>query len=428
MSPDAPTVEALRRISSRDGRLGAFVRVRAPRAIDEARALAGRRDLSTLPLAGVPVAVKDNVAVAGEPLRNGSLATPDAPAPADHPAVARLRAAGAIVVGITAVPELCIWGNTDSPTQITRNPWDVSRTSGGSSGGSAAAVAAGMVPIALGADGMGSIRVPAACCGLVGIKPGHGVVPADLGANSWFGVAENGPLATTVGDTALMLSVLADRPSWAAVEPTPGLRIAVATHSPIAVLRTDPSWVAGTERIAECLSALGFHLESRRLHYPVVAPIARWLAGPYLDAAGLNRRLLQPRTRRHIAAGALVHRLRLVRPEQVSRARERVEAALHDVDAVLTPSLARSPGPAVVRSRASWSANVAADLRFAPYSAEWNVLGWPALSVPAGRHPVTGTPLGVQLAGRPGSEPMLLSIAAAIERARPWPRVVAGRA
>ena len=129
--------------------------------------------------------------------------------------VRRLRGAGAVVVGITRVPELCVYGTTDSTYGITHNPWDLDRSPGGSSGGSAAAVASGTVPVAHGNDGMGSIRIPSACCGLVGIKPGLGVVPADLGDGSWFGMAENGPLATTVDDAALMLSVLASRPELA---------------------------------------------------------------------------------------------------------------------------------------------------------------------------------------------------------------------
>ena len=224
--------EALNRIADRDPTIQAFVIVRGRTALAEAAAIDRNPDRARLPLAGVPVAIKDNVAVAGEPLRNGSRATSAEPMVVDHPIVARLRAAGAIVVGITAVPELCIWGSTDSPAAITRNPWNTDRVPGGSSGGSAAAVAAGMVPIAHGADGMGSIRVPAASCGLFGIKPGHSVVPAELGPNSWFGVAENGPLATTVEDAALMLSVLADRSDLSDIAPPRDLRIAVAAGSP----------------------------------------------------------------------------------------------------------------------------------------------------------------------------------------------------
>ena len=154
--------------------------------------------------------------MAGEPMRVGSAGSDPAPQLDDHEVVRRVRAAGAVVVGLTAVPS-CASSAPPTPTfGITRNPWDLSRSRGGSSGGSAAAVASGTVPIALGNDGMGSIRIPAACCGLVGLKPGAGVVPSGLGDGSWFGMAENGPLATTVDDAALLLSVLAGQPGLAA--------------------------------------------------------------------------------------------------------------------------------------------------------------------------------------------------------------------
>src|SRR6185503_3249450 len=138
---------------------------------------------------------------------------------ADHEVVRRLRGAGAIVVGTTRMPELGIWGITDDEEVVTRNPWRTDRTAGGSSGGSAAAVAAGLVPIAHGNDGLGSVRIPAACCGLVGLKPGRGVVPAGIGATDWFGLVENGILATSVADAALGFAVLAGRTA----EPLPEL-------------------------------------------------------------------------------------------------------------------------------------------------------------------------------------------------------------
>ena len=177
----AAAEQALERIARVDDRVGAYQVVRSEKALAEADAVDARTDRFQLPLAGVPVAVKDNVAVAGEPMRIGSAGTDPRPQDKDHEVVRRLRGAGAVVVGITRVPELCVYGTTDSMYGITHNPWDLDRSPGGSSGGSAAAVASGTVPVAHGNDGMGSIRIPSACCGLVGIKPGLGVVPADLG-------------------------------------------------------------------------------------------------------------------------------------------------------------------------------------------------------------------------------------------------------
>jgi amidase len=422
VAPDEPTREALRRIAERDGPLGAFVRVRAQAARREAAALADRADLADLPLAGVPVAIKDNVAVAGEPLRIGSLATSAEPQAADHPVVARLRAAGAVVVGVTAVPELCIFGSTDTPYRTTRNPWNTSRSPGGSSGGSAAAVAAGMVPIAHAADGMGSIRIPAACCGLVGLKPGPGVVPAQLGVDSWGGIAENGCLATTVDDLALTMAVLAGR----RIEPDPagGPRtVAVALHSPVPWLRTTPRWLDAGHRVARLLADLGHRTEPARLPYPVLPPITRWLGGPADDARGLDRARLQRRTRTHMAAARVMHRLYPVRDGQADAAERRVRNAIGDADVVLTPSLAHDPPPATPRSRAGWLANMTADVRFSPYTSIWNVLRWPAMTVPAGRDPISGLPVTVQLAARPGGEGTLLELAAQIERHAPWPGV-----
>jgi amidase len=173
VAPREVVAAHLARIARLDGRIGAFRAVRAEAALAEAGALGERADLSALPLAGVPVAVKDNLAVRGEATRAGSAATPEAPAAADHVTVARLRAAGAVVVGVTNVPELCVFNTTDGVYGTARNPWDPARSAGGSSGGSAAAVAAGMVPLALGNDAMGSLRIPAAVCGLVTVKPGR---------------------------------------------------------------------------------------------------------------------------------------------------------------------------------------------------------------------------------------------------------------
>ncbi len=183
-----------------------------------------------------PIAIKDNVAVAGEAMRSGSTATDPAAQPRDHEVVRRLRAAGAVVVGITNMPELVPLRHhrlllRDHP----QSRGTASAPRAARPAGSAAAVAAGTVPVAHANDGMGSIRIPAACCGLVGIKPGAGVVPSDLGNGSWFGMAENGPLATTVDDAALLLSVMAAAPGLARRVSPGSLRIALSTQGADAV-------------------------------------------------------------------------------------------------------------------------------------------------------------------------------------------------
>src|SRR3954462_13878742 len=218
-----------------EARIGAFRVIRTEAALAEAAAVDAAPRRAELPLAGVPIAVKDNVAVTGEVSTDGSLAHDPAPATTDHAVVARLREAGAVVVGITRVPELCIYAATDGPGSVTRNPWDTARSSAGSSGGSAAPVPAGVVPLAHGNDGMGSLRLPAAACGLVTLKPGRGVVPGPVGANSCFGMAENGVLATTVADLSAGFTVLAGTP--VEVAPPAPLRIAVSTRSPVPGVR-----------------------------------------------------------------------------------------------------------------------------------------------------------------------------------------------
>ena len=207
---------SLARIAAGDGRIGAFQVVDADGARRSADELAGRPDLADLPLAGVPVAVKDNIDVAGLPTRHGSAATGAEPTPADDELVRRLRQAGAIVVGKTKLPELAIWGFTESVAfGGTRNPRDPDRNAGGSTGGGAAAVAAGMVPLALGSDGGGSLRIPSAFCGVVGFKPAPGTVPLPGGLTQhWYGCSASGPIAATVSDAMLAMDVLAGGSGW----------------------------------------------------------------------------------------------------------------------------------------------------------------------------------------------------------------------
>lgn len=414
----------LLRIQERDPQIGAFQRVRPEQALNEAERLASRSDLERLPLAGVPVAIKDNLPVEGEPLRMGSVATSDAPSHADHETVASLRRAGAIVIGLTRVPELCVWPATDGAFGVTRNPWDRSRIVGGSSGGSAAAVAAGMVPLALGADGLGSIRIPCACCGVFGFKPGPGLVPSHLGNGSWFGMAENGPIASTVDDAALMLSVLADRADLRDIGAAPRLRIALATRPAIPV-KVDREFVAATEDFGALLAGAGHEVTAADPPRPalrhVTAIFAHWFAGAAADAEGLVLDRLEPRTRRHVRFGRGALRLGLVRSRDRESWAERNLSFFQDFDLLLTPSLASIPPAILDWSRRSWSANVWFGVRFAPFAGGWNFAGFPAAAVPAGVHS-SGMPLSIQIVGRPGSEARILAVAREIETLRPWKR------
>lgn len=414
--------EHLERIARLDGQVGAFRTVRREAALAEAEALGARGDLDQLPLAGVPVAVKDNVPVAGESMRVGSVATPDAPAEEDHVTVARLRAAGAVVVGLTNVPELCVFGTTDGVHGTARNPWDPSRSAGGSSGGSAAAVAAGMVPIALGNDGMGSLRIPAANCGLVTIKPGRGLVPAGIGDGDWFGMSENGPLATTVEDARLMLSVLADG------ELPPGRtsvakRIAVSLRSPIAGIAVSAPYRAAARETAGLLIKAGHQVRRADPPYTLslsLTSLQHWTAGTAVDARSLDRRLLARRTRVHAAIGTrFTNRVRT--GDAREELRQRLTPFFEQYDILLTPALARRSPAAARWDERGWLRNVLANTTYSPFTPPWNLTGWPAMAVPVGTLP-SGAPCAVQLVGRPGMETELLDLAAQLERLRPLER------
>jgi amidase len=424
MSPIDAVESALSRISERDPELDSFVIVRGEQARAEAVALARRPDLSELPLAGVPIAIKDNIPIVGHPLGNGTATTAPDVSAEDHPVLDRLRRAGAIPVALTRLSELCVWPSTDSHDSIVKNPWNHALTAGGSSGGAGSAVAAGMVPVAHGSDCLGSIRIPAAACGLVGIKPGSGLVPRELG-ESWFGMAENGPLTTTVEDSALLLSVMADRPELAELTDPGRLRVAVASGSPSPLTPVDRHWRDGADRTAQVLGAAGHTVTPAKLPYPKnpIPLVSRWTAGTAAYAEGLDHTLLQARTRTHIAVGHAMRRL--VRPRQVVKMEAAMRAYFADFDVVLTPTLAGPPMAAHGWSKRSWLSNVMAAVRFAPFTPVWNLVGWPAATVPAGIHPESGTPLGVQIAAPPGGEARILAVAAQLEALQPWPRVAA---
>jgi amidase len=418
---------ALERISRTDAKVGAFRTTTDEAALAAAARIDADPALRALPLAGVPIAVKDNLPVAGEAMLLGSRATSTRLSAADHEVVRRLKAAGAIVVGLTNVPELCVWPMTDGDAGISRNPWALDRTPGGSSGGSAAAVAAGMVPIAVGNDGLGSIRIPAACCGLVGVKPGSGVVPGEFGNADWFGMSVNGPLATTVPDAALMLSVMAGRPDLASVAPLPrGVTVARSTHVPVPGISAGDDQIGAVSLVAEILRQAQCSVSDLDPPYTqrmVTAATMRWYAGVAASARGLPTDRLQPRTRAHIRLGKAARPL--VRPADVRTWQEQAAQFFSGVDLLVTPILTSDPIQARQWSEQSWRSNVLAALKFAPFPAPWNLAGYPAIAVPAGMS-AAGLPLSVQVVAAPGREALLLSVAAAVEAALPWPRIAPG--
>jgi amidase len=426
-SPTEVLEEHLERIAALDGRLGAFRLLRTDEVRAEAKALEDRVDLAGLPLAGVPVAVKDSIDLAGTPTRSGSAATSSEPAAADAELIRRLRAAGALLVGKTSLPELGLWPFTESEAfGISRNPWSLDHTPGGSSGGSAAAVAAAMVPIALAADGGGSIRMPASNCGLVGIKPGLGVVPfpAD-GASALCGMSEFGPLATTVADLGLMLDVLAGTGAYRSVAPPDGpLRVGVTAKPGAVGAKVDPAVRAALDATAETLRDAG--------HRVVVAdpPWRNGDAGPFLhrffvgiaeETAPLDRAALEPRTRAEARAGHALRRARPLPSGPPARVLRRYRAWFEAHDVLLSPTLAAPPLRVGAYRGKGLTRTILGLTGYMPFTPPFNLVGFPAASVPAGATD-DGLPLGVQLAAAPGGEALLLSLARQLETLRPWPR------
>jgi amidase len=426
----------LRRIETLNPRLNAFRTTLA----DEALAAAEPGAHADGPLAGVPIAIKGDTAVAGQVTTKGSRSHGPAES-ADAEVVRRLRAAGAIPIGITNVPELTIfpWTASDA-TGITRNPWDPTRTPGGSSGGSAAAVAAGIVPCATGSDGGGSIRIPAACCGLVGMKPTRGRVSSMPGSAHWLGLSTFGPLARSVKDSALLLDAMhgtIDGDQYvappfhgsyadAASAPPGRLRIAISRKVPpglIAKLSSDQrgAW----ERTAALLTELGHEVVERDPAYGMAALefSQTWLRGIYEDSLKVpDRSLLERSTRQMAGAGRLLvseRRARKLSGDKRAKSSARILALWDEVDVLLTPGLATTAIAAEGGyDRGALAAfNIAG--RFTPWTALFNVTGQPAVSIPAGLGE-DGLPLSVQLAGRLGAEAALYSLAGQLEAARPW--------
>jgi amidase len=414
------TRASLERIRALDGELGAFTAVREREALRDAEELAGREDLASLPLAGVPVAVKDNTDVAGLPTLYGSRGTPRDAASRDDELVRRLRAAGCIVMGKTALPELAIWPFTEGPGFATRNPRDVTRTCGGSSGGSAVAVATGMVALATATDGGGSIRIPAACCGIVGVKTTPGVVPLPGGARDhWYGLSVAGPLARDVQDAAMMLDVLGESDTYRDVRPVEGrLRIAVSTRHPVVGAPVTAEVKAAVRRVADALTGAGHGVVEANPPYSLLPQsfLRCFLGGIAADADSLRLDLdaVEPRTRALVRRGRWVHNRGYARPAASYGDAIRLRRWVSRFDAVVTPVLAYAP-PRIGRwSRGLWLPSALSVARWMGFCPPWNLAGCPSVALPIERDG-DGLPVAVQIVGAPKSERTLLSVAAMVE-------------
>jgi amidase len=436
---------SLERIEALDGELNAFVHVDpegALAAAEEIRPGDGR------PFAGVPIAIKDNRPVAGMPLTFGATFMPDLVPPMEASIVRRLRDAGFVIVGKTALPEWGIVNVTESTRNgPTRNPWDLERTPGGSSGGAAAAVAAGMLPIAHGNDGGGSTRIPAACCGLVGLKPARGRISlAPFVGDSMLAI--DGMLTRTVAETAALLDLLAGYEpgdaTWApppaepfaqtAARPPARMRIGFTTEAPLPDAIVDPVHIAAVEDAAALLSELGHDVEPYTppwaqadvlplftvLYAPLISSQTAFAAAfagrePTADDMEALSWMMWELSRETSALefnGAVVQLQALAR---------QLVAALEPYDALLTPTLAERPVPigTIDCSSPDPRATFRRSGQFTPHTAIANLTGLPAISLPIA-HGDDGLPTAIQLIGSAVDEGRLLALSAQLEEARPW--------
>jgi amidase len=443
----------LERIERYNTQLNAFRIVFAERALLEADQADARRGAGgERPLLGVPIAVKDEFDVADEVTTSGTNAYGD-PAREDSEIVRRVRAAGAIVIGKTHMPELGAFPWTESPTWgATRNPWRLEHSPGGSSGGSAAAVAAGLVGAALAGDGGGSIRFPAAYCGLFGLKTQRGRVPLAPHVEAWHGLVVNGVLARSVRDTALFYDALADGPSDPGAASVPPvsflgalgragaqghegtddirakgpLKIAVVSKlppSPLTKLHSDNR--AALDETVALLRTLGHEVEEREIDYgPLVPPpefTAIYLRSIHEEAATFaHPERLERRIRTLARLGGMLPpgAVDWALGRQAAYA-ARLNEPLSDHDALMMPVTPAPPPKIGAREGLGWLRTTLAASATVPYAAPWNFTGQPACSVPAG-FAADGLPRAVQFVGKPNDEATLLSLSAQIEAERPW--------
>ncbi len=439
---------SLDRIEALDGQVNAFTHVDGERALATADAI-GPGD--ERPFAGVPIAIKDNQPVEGMPLTFCADLFGDFVPPFDAAFVGRLRAAGFVVVGKTALPEYGILPSTESRRNgPTRNPWDLSRTPGGSSGGAAAAVAAGMLPLAHGNDGGGSIRIPAACCGLVGLKPARGRVSLAPALGDSFLVAD-GMLTRTVAESAALLDLIAGPElgdaTWApppaepfavaaAREPKP-LRVGFTLSPPLTEIEVDPIAERAVRDAATLLQELGHEVEeiaSPPWAIPGVFELFSASFGPAVAStivfaatiagreptAGDMEKLSWYLWERASQLGAAHF---LAAQGQLQALARMFVTGMSAYDVVLTPSLALRPRP--IGELFGDNDDPAETFRrsgeFTPFTAIANVTGQPAISLPFAQGE-DGLPVGIHFFGRPADEATLLALGAQLEAARPWAR------
>ncbi|MDH6194841.1 amidase [Mycobacterium frederiksbergense] len=429
---------SLQAISASQSTLNAFRVVLTDQALaDAARADRERAAGTQRPLSGIPIAVKDDVDVAGVPTRFGTDGNHHV-ATADAEVVRRLRAAGAVIVGKTNTCELGQWPFTSGPGfGHTRNPWSRRHSPGGSSGGSAAAVAAGLVTAAIGSDGAGSVRIPAAWTHLVGIKPQRGRISTWPLPEAFNGITVNGVLARTVTDAALVLDAASGNAEGDLHKPAPvqaadyvslapgPLRVAMSTKFPFTGFGAElhPEIRAALQAVAGQLEDLGHSVVTKDPNYSLQMSwdfLARSTAGLLDWADRLGDVPYDKRTVANMRIGRLLSQnvLRKARAHEAATQR-RIAWIFNLVDVIVAPTTAQPPPLTHEFDRRGWSATERNAIAACPLTWPWNLLGWPSINVPAG-FTSDGLPIGVQLMGPADSEPLLISLAAELEAVTGW--------
>jgi len=440
LSPVDITEHYLNRIDRLSDQVGAFVTVTAEIARDQAKAAEKAVEQGeSSPLLGVPVPIKDLNMVKDVPMTLGSSAFDDLIGFADDHVVTLLREAGTILLGKTNTPEFglpCYTENSVAPP--ARNPWDLSRSAGGSSGGAAAAVASGLAPIAQGSDGGGSIRIPASLCGLFGIKPtrgrvSHGPIVPDLA-----GLSTNGPLARDVRDAALLLDVMTGNAPGdmyytspqegtflEAADREPGrLRIGRSVATAVPGVEVHPDCMAAYEAATELLTDLGHEVEEFELPFtPDLVPHFEtlWASMATLSPVAPDREdRLRPLTRYLRDRGNAVTAGQLFAAQGALQLAMRLAMPVYNrYDAILHPTLAQPPVPIGYFEDVDPADNFERQKHFTPYTSIYNVTGQPGVSVPL-HWTEGGLPIGVMFIGRMGEENTLISLSSQLEAARPW--------
>nr|WP_221234246.1 amidase [Terrimesophilobacter mesophilus] len=443
VSPSELVGHYLARSERLDTGLGAFLTIIPDAALARARQV--ESDVPrTAPLWGLPFADKDLVARKGVRTTYGSRLFSDYVPEESDELVDVLDAAGAVSIGKTNAPEFGLPSYTENLVgPPARNPYDTALGAGGSSGGAAVAVAAGLLPFAPGSDGGGSIRIPAAACGLVGVKPSRGLIPAGSGVDKLGGLVVPGPLARTVADAAMLLDAMVSggdypfavrAPQWdggpllgAAVRGDGRYQVGVMTTSPwdgAYDIRIEPEASAALDVTVRELDAMGHGVDSTALEPDDrYAPAFRtlWQAGAAaIPAHGAELELLEPLTRWLVSRGRDLSALDLAQALSDLAAFERsLIRQFAGFDAILTPALAMTPRPLGWYDQADGELNFAQQVQYTPFTSFVNVSGLPAITLPV--HVTDeGLPMGVQLIGRPGGEHVLLALGAQLERRLRW--------